>query len=65
MIICEVSKIEYSQATQRTIAYIEEHLSKEIQLVSFPIVVGYSKFLLSRIFKLETGLTIGEYIRLR
>ncbi len=33
--------------------------------MSLPIVVGYSRFHLSRIFKLETGLTIGEYIRLR
>ncbi|MGN4123779.1 helix-turn-helix domain-containing protein [Lysinibacillus sphaericus] len=57
--------MEYSRATQRTISYIEEHLSEEIQLVSLPIVVGYSRFHLSRIFKLETGLTIGEYIRLR
>ncbi|MET4562839.1 AraC family transcriptional regulator [Lysinibacillus parviboronicapiens] len=57
--------MEYSRATQRTIAYMEEHLSEEIQLVSLPKIVGYSRFHLSRIFKLETGLTIGEYIRVR
>lgn len=64
MIIYEVSKMKYSQATQRAITYIEEHLYEEIQLVKLPMVVGYSKFHLSRIFKLETGLTIGDYIRL-
>ncbi|MEK5488771.1 MULTISPECIES: helix-turn-helix transcriptional regulator [Lysinibacillus] len=57
--------MEYSQATQRTIAYIEEQLMEEISLERLPNNVGYSKFHLSRIFKQETGITIGEYIRIR
>ncbi|WP_155593349.1 helix-turn-helix transcriptional regulator [Lysinibacillus cavernae] len=57
--------MEYSQATQRTIAYIEGQLTEEILLECLPTNVGYSKYHLSRIFKQETGLTIGEYIRIR
>ncbi len=57
--------MEYSQATQRTIAYIEEQLMEEISLECLPSTAGYSKYHLSRIFKQETGFTIGEYIRIR
>jgi len=57
--------MEYSQATQRIITYIEEQLVEEIALEFMPNITGYSKFHLSRIFKQETGLTIGEYIRMR
>lgn len=57
--------MEYSQATQRTIAYIEEQLMEEISFECFPNTAGYSKYHLSRIFKQETGFTIGEYIRIR
>jgi len=57
--------MEYSQATQRIITYIEEQLVEEIALEFMPNITGYSKFHLSRIFKQETGLTIGEYIRKR
>lgn len=57
--------MEYSQATQRTIAYIEEQLMEEISFECLPNTAGYSKYHLSRIFKQETGITIGEYIRIR
>lgn len=57
--------MEYSQATQRTIAYIEEQLLEEISFDCLPGNAGYSKYHLSRIFKQETGMTIGEYIRMR
>lgn len=57
--------MEYSQATQRTIAFIEEQLTEEVTLEHLPHTAGYSKYHLSRIFKQETGLTIGEYIRIR
>lgn len=57
--------MEYSQANQRIITYIEEQLMEEIALEFMPNITGYSKFHLSRIFKQETGLTIGEYIRMR
>lgn len=57
--------MQYSEVTQKTISYIESHLTEEIQLDVFPVVIGYSKFHLLRIFKEETGKSIGEYIRLR
>jgi len=57
--------MEYSQATQRIITYIEGQLMEEIALEFMPNITGYSKFHLSRIFKQETGLTMGEYIRMR
>lgn len=60
-----MSNMEYSQATQRTIAFIEEQLTEEMTLEHLPNTAGYSKYHLSRIFKQETGLTIGEYIRIR
>lgn len=55
----------YSKATQQLILYIENHITDDLQLEQFPSVVGYSKYHLLRVFKQETGLTIGEYIRLR
>ncbi|MFD1032178.1 helix-turn-helix domain-containing protein [Metaplanococcus flavidus] len=57
--------MQYSEVTQKTISYIEGNLTEEIQLNTFPAVIGYSKFHLLRIFKEETGKSIGEYIRLR
>ncbi|WP_249650836.1 helix-turn-helix domain-containing protein, partial [Lysinibacillus sp. D4A3_S15] len=38
---------------------------EEIVLGCMPNITRYSKFHLSRIFKQETGLTIGAYIRMR
>lgn len=61
----EVSKLYYSEVTQRVIAFIESNLTEEIQLDTFPSVIGYSKYHLLRIFKQETGKSIGEYIRER
>lgn len=55
----------YSEVTQRVIAFIESNLTEEIQLDTFPSVIGYSKYHLLRIFKKETGKSIGEYIRER
>lgn len=57
--------MQYSDVTQKTISYIESNLTEEIQLDVFPAVIGYSKFHLLRIFREETGKSIGEYIRLR
>ncbi|ALS78470.1 transcriptional regulator [Planococcus kocurii] len=57
--------MQYSDVTQKTISYIESNLMEEIQLDVFPAVIGYSKFHLLRIFRKETGKSIGEYIRLR
>jgi len=57
--------MKYSNVTQRTIQYIEEHLTSSLYLDDFSELVGYSKFHLTRIFKQETGLAISEYIRVR
>lgn len=53
----------YDKITQQAIAFIERHLLDNLQ--GIPKVVGYSKYHFSRIFKHETGLTIGEYVRAR
>lgn len=55
----------YSEITQKTVSYIENNLTEAIQLDSFPAIIGYSKYHLLRVFKQETGKSIGEYIRLR
>lgn len=55
----------YSEVTQRVISIIESNLTEEIQLDTFPSIIGYSKYHLLRIFKQETGMSIGEYIRQR
>jgi AraC family transcriptional regulator len=60
-----VSELYYSEITQKTVSYIEGNLTEEIQMDIFPSVIGYSKYHLSRVFKQETGKSIGEYIRLR
>lgn len=55
----------YSSITHKTVSYIEENLTEDIQLDHFPAIIGYSKYHLIRVFKKETGKSIGEYIRLR
>lgn len=60
-----MSELYYSEITQKTVSYIEGNLTEEIQMDIFPSVIGYSKYHLSRVFKQETGKSIGEYIRLR
>ncbi len=61
----EVSKLYYSKVTQRVITFIESNLTEDINLDTFPSIIGYSKYHLLRIFKQETGMSIGEYIRER
>lgn len=55
----------YSEVTQKAIAFIERNLAGNLHLDSFPAVTGYSKYHLLRVFKQETGKSIGEYIRIR
>ncbi|MGE6631851.1 helix-turn-helix domain-containing protein [Bacillus sp. NPDC077027] len=55
----------YSKVTQEVIAYLEAHLMDELSLREVPQKVGYSYFHLLRIFKKETGMSMGEYIRVR
>lgn len=57
--------MQYSETTQKTICFIETNLLDKIQLDDLTRNVGYSKFHLIRVFKQETGRTIGEYIRFR
>jgi AraC-like DNA-binding protein len=57
--------VYHGEIIQKTIAFIENNLTEDIQLNHFPAVIGYSKFYLLRIFKQETGMSIGEYIRIR
>lgn len=55
--------MNYSHLTQQAISFIENHLLDNLH--ALPKAVGYSKYHLLRVFKKETGLTIGEYVRLR
>ncbi len=55
--------MNYSHITQQAISFIENHLLSNLD--GLPKAVGYSKYHLLRIFKKETGLTIGEYVRVR
>ncbi|MFS0881827.1 helix-turn-helix transcriptional regulator [Metabacillus niabensis] len=55
----------YSEVTRDVISFLEEHLLEEWQLEDYAVQIGYSKFHLSRVFKQETGMNIGEYIRKR
>jgi len=55
----------YSKVTRDVISSLEQHLLEEWQLEDYAVRIGYSKFHLSRLFKQETGITIGDYIRKR
>ncbi|MBD8032455.1 AraC family transcriptional regulator [Solibacillus sp. FSL W8-0474] len=55
----------YSLIVQDIITTLEDHLLEHWQLEDYAKKIGYSKFHLTRSFKKETGLTIGEYIRKR
>ncbi|WP_301109761.1 helix-turn-helix transcriptional regulator [Sporosarcina sp.] len=57
--------MEYSEVTQSVISYTEQHLLGDLELEHFQELTGYSKYHLLRVFKKETGKTIGEYIRNR
>ncbi|WP_376776821.1 helix-turn-helix domain-containing protein, partial [Sporosarcina sp. NCCP-2331] len=57
--------MQYSKVTQSVISYIEQHLLEDLGLDYFSALTSYSKFHLLRVFKKETGKTIGEYIRYR
>lgn len=55
----------YSELTTKMIEYVEEHIHDEWTLDNYANNIGYSKFHLSRLFKLEVGMTISDYIRKR
>jgi AraC-like DNA-binding protein len=56
---------EYEKATQKTLNFIEQHLTDNIQLQSLSKHAGYSKFHLHRIFKKMIGKSVVEYVRER
>lgn len=55
----------YSQTVQQIVDTLEENLLTAWQLDHYAKKIGYSKFYLTRQFKKETGLTVGEYVRRR
>lgn len=55
----------YSEIVQKIVDTLEENLLTTWQLEHYVEKIGYSKFYLTRQFKKETSLTIGEYIRKR
>jgi len=55
----------YSEMVQDIVDTLEKKLLTPWQLDHYAKKIGYSKFYLTRKFKKETGLTIGEYIRKR
>ena len=55
----------YSTVVREIITVLETHLLKEWKLDDYASKIGYSKFYLTRQFKKETGMTIGEYVRKR
>jgi len=55
----------YSEIVQKIVDTLEENLLTTWQLEDYAEKIGYSKFYLTRQFKKETSLTIGEYIRKR
>ncbi|MCA0972134.1 AraC family transcriptional regulator [Halobacillus litoralis] len=57
--------MNYSTATQKAIAHIETHIEDTITADDLSSATGYSKYHLLRIFKSETGKTVGEYVKHR
>lgn len=58
-------KYLYSTVVRGIITVLENHLLEEWKLADYAKKVGYSKYYLTRQFKKETGMTIGEYVRTR
>ncbi|OUM85027.1 MAG: hypothetical protein BAA01_09950 [Bacillus thermozeamaize] len=50
---------------QKAIGYIEDHLHEPLTLEIVASNAGFSKYHFHRVFQKETGMTIGDYIRLR
>ena len=54
---------ETYDAVKKVKAYIDTHLSEELQLNQLAELAGYSKYHLCRVFVETTGMTIHQYIR--
>jgi len=58
-------EMEYHEAVQRALDYIEDNLKSEIDAAQLAACAGYSEFHFLRVFKQVVGLTPADYIRKR
>lgn len=61
-LVSESSHPFYSNEIQRCINYIHKHLHEKLTLDMLEKEIGYSKSCLSKAFKKQVGVSIGEYI---
>ena len=57
--------MEWTEALNRTIAFVESHLRKRLTMVDLAKEAGISIFHLQRGFRIITGFSLGEYVRTR
>lgn len=57
--------MDISYSIQKSIDYIEVHLTEDISLDNLAALTFFSKYHFHRMFKLETGKTVMEYVRQR
>lgn len=57
--------MEYSEALQRVLDYIEENLYEDLDLNRLASIAGYSKYHFLRVFKEALYMTPAEYVRKR
>ncbi len=57
------ASIHYSHYVKNTIHYIQIHLHEQITLKQLADSLGISRYNICRIFKIETGFLISEYIK--
>ena len=59
------SRLEHESRIHRVLAYIDEHLDKQLDLVTLAEVAHFSPFHFHRIFSAWMGETFGDYLRRR
>lgn len=59
------SRAEYEKRMHRVLAYIDEHLDEQLDLVTLAEVAHFSSFHFHRIFSAWVGETFGDYVRRR
>ena len=57
--------MEWMQALNRALSYIEEHLTDELEIASVARDVHFSAGTLQRVFSAMTGMSLADYIRAR
>jgi AraC-like DNA-binding protein len=60
-----VRTVSYQQILQKAINYIEDNLHESLTLENIASYAGFSKYHFLRIFQKETGMTVGDYVRIR